>query len=94
MPEAMSAREVRDALSRLPDWNFSEDALRRTFRFGGFPEALAFLVHVGLEAERRDHHPEIRNVAGRVWLTLTSHDAGGVTERDLELAAAIDAIVG
>lgn len=94
MPKAMSEDEVRAALSDLGRWSYEGDALHRELAFGGFAEALAFLVRVGIEAERTNHHPEIRSVYDKVWLTLSSHDAGGVTERDLDLARRIDAIVG
>ena len=94
MPESMSEPDVRSALGDASDWTLRDDALHRELRFGGFPEALAFLVRVGLEAERMNHHPELRNVYDRVWIALTSHDAGGVTERDLDLARRIDAIAG
>lgn len=92
MPRPMSADAVRDALADLEGWTFENDSLRREFRFATFADALAFVVRVGLEAEKRDHHPDIRNVYDRVWIGASSHDAGGVTERDLGLASAIDEI--
>ena len=67
-------------------------ALTRTFRFKDFSEAFAFLTRVALHAERQDHHPEFTSVWNRVDFRLTSHDAGGVTERDVKLAEAISAI--
>lgn len=79
----------------IPDgWSLSEDgrALERTYRFKDFSEAFAFLTRVAMHAEKVDHHPEFTSVWNRVDFRLTSHDAGGVTERDVELAAAIDAI--
>jgi 4a-hydroxytetrahydrobiopterin dehydratase len=77
----------------IPDgWTPSEDgkALQRTLRFADFSEAFAFLTRVALLAEKVDHHPEFTSVWNRVDFRLTSHDAGGVTERDVELARAID----
>jgi 4a-hydroxytetrahydrobiopterin dehydratase len=65
-------------------------ALVRSFKFEDFSEAFAFLVRVALQAEKVDHHPEFTNVWNRVDFRLTSHDAGGVTERDRELARAIN----
>src|SRR3954454_5604324 len=65
-------------------------ALVRSFNFGDFSEAFAFLTRVALHAEKVDHHPEFTNVWNRVDFRLTSHDAGGVTERDRKLAEAID----
>jgi 4a-hydroxytetrahydrobiopterin dehydratase len=77
----------------IPDgWTLSEDAkaLERSFRFKDFSEAFAFLTRVALHAEKVDHHPEFTNVWNRVDFRLTTHDAGGVTDRDVKLAEAID----
>jgi 4a-hydroxytetrahydrobiopterin dehydratase len=68
-------------------------ALVRSFKFKNFSEAFAFLTRVALHAERQDHHPEFTSVWNRVDFRLTSHDSGGVTERDRKLAKAIDALV-
>ncbi len=76
----------------IPDgWSLSEDgkALERSFRFKDFSEAFAFLTRVALHAEKVDHHPEFTNVWNRVDFRLTTHDTGGVTERDADLARAI-----
>lgn len=69
-------------------------ALVRTFKFGDFPEAFAFLTRVALHAEKVDHHPEFTSAWNRVDFRLTSHDSGGVTDRDRKLAEAIDSIAG
>ena len=69
-------------------------ALLRTYKFSDFSEAFAFLTRVAMHAEKVDHHPEFTNVWNRVDFRLTSHDAGGVTERDVKLARAIDALAG
>jgi 4a-hydroxytetrahydrobiopterin dehydratase len=73
-------------------WTFEDGgkALVRSFKFEDFSEAFAFLTRVALHAEKVDHHPEFTNVWNRVDFRLTSHDAGGVTERDRNLAEAID----
>jgi 4a-hydroxytetrahydrobiopterin dehydratase len=81
----------------IPDgWTKSADgkAIERSYRFADFGEAFAFLTRVALHAEKVDHHPEFTSVWNRVDFRLTSHDAGGVTERDQRLAAAIDALAG
>lgn len=72
-------------------WTFERDnkALVRTLKFKDFSEAFGFLTRVALHAEKVDHHPEFTSVWNRVDLRLTSHDAGGVTKRDIELAEAI-----
>jgi 4a-hydroxytetrahydrobiopterin dehydratase len=79
----------------VPDgWSLEEGgkALVRTFRFEDFSQAFAFLTRVALHAEKADHHPEFTSVWNRVDFRLTSHDMGGVTERDIKLAGAIDAL--
>jgi 4a-hydroxytetrahydrobiopterin dehydratase len=75
-------------------WARSADgeALERTYRFKDFAQAFAFLTRVAAHAEKVDHHPEFTSVWNRVDFRLTSHDAGGVTMRDIELAEAIDAL--
>jgi 4a-hydroxytetrahydrobiopterin dehydratase len=75
-------------------WTMDPDgkALVRTFTFKDFSEAFGFLTRVALHAEKADHHPEFTSVWNRVDFRLTSHDAGGVTERDRALAKAIDAL--
>ncbi len=86
-----------DIATRLPQgWALDQDgpeALVKSFRFADFAEAFAFLTRVAAHAEAVDHHPEFTSVWNRVDFRLTSHDAGGVTERDLAVAAAIDALV-
>ena len=78
-----------------PGWTRSDDgvALTRTYRFKDFAEAFAFLTRVAAHAEAVDHHPEFTSVWNRVDFRLTTHDAGGVTARDIELARAIDGLV-
>lgn len=92
MPEPMSVERLREAMHSLPEWEHAHDRIRRSYRFDDFSEAFAFMTRVALLAEKYGHHPELRNVYSRVVVELTSHDAGGVTERDLELARAIDAL--
>ena len=77
-------------------WSFEEGgkALVRSLRFKDFREAFAFLTRVALHAEKVDHHPEFTSVWNRVDLRLTSHDSGGVTDRDIELAKAIGRLAG
>ncbi|MCX8135066.1 MAG: 4a-hydroxytetrahydrobiopterin dehydratase [Roseococcus sp.] len=79
----------------LPQWRVLEgrDAIQRSFRFRDFNAAWGFMARVALLAERHDHHPEWFNVYNRVEITLTTHDAGGLSARDVALARAIDALV-
>jgi 4a-hydroxytetrahydrobiopterin dehydratase len=81
----------------IPDgWTNSADgkALEKTFRFKDFSEAFAFLTRVAMHAEKVDHHPEFTSVWNRVDFHLTTHDAGGVTDRDVALAKSIDRLAG
>lgn len=77
-------------------WTTSEDgeALVRSFKFADFGEAFAFLTRVAMHAEKVDHHPEFTSVWNRVDFRLTSHDSGGITDRDRKLAEAINTIAG
>jgi 4a-hydroxytetrahydrobiopterin dehydratase len=82
------------ALKTLPGWSAAEggrDAIRRAYRFADFNAAFAFMTRAALKAESLDHHPEWFNVYNRVEVTLATHDAGGVTELDVKLAAFMDA---
>ena len=81
-------------LEQLPLWLYDADAkgIRRTLRFADFAEAFGFMARVAILAEKADHHPEWFNVYSRVEILLTTHDAGGLSRRDVDLASAIDAI--
>lgn len=91
----LSEAERADALDGLPDWDYDEarDAIARTFTFADFSEAFAFMTRVALLAEKADHHPEWSNVWNRVEITLTTHDAGGLSGRDVEMAEAIEGLL-
>ena len=93
--ERLSDAERADALDALDAWDYDEarDAIVRHFAFTDFVEAFAFMTRVALLAEQADHHPEWSNVWNRVDILLTTHDAGGLSERDVALAGAIDALV-
>jgi 4a-hydroxytetrahydrobiopterin dehydratase len=83
-----------DALETLPGWSAlagGRDAIQRTYRFADFNAAFGFMTRAALLAEKLDHHPEWSNVYNRVEVTLTTHDAGGVTALDVELATFMDA---
>ena len=78
----------------MSGWEERGDALTKSFRFKDFSEAFGFLARVALHAEKVDHHPEFTSVWNRVDFRLTTHDAGGVTARDRELAVVIDRLAG
>jgi len=82
---------ITAALASLPDWTRKADGIERTYKFADFVEAFAFMTRVALLAEKADHHPEWSNVYNRVEIRLTTHDAGGLSQRDFALAKAIDA---
>ena len=78
------------------NWSTSEDgkALQRSFKFKDFSEAFSFLTRVAMHAEKVDHHPEFTSVWNRVDFRLISHDSGGVSDRDVQLAKAINGLAG
>jgi 4a-hydroxytetrahydrobiopterin dehydratase len=80
--------------STHPDWELRGEEMTRTIAFDGFPEAVGFVVRVGFAAEAADHHPDIDIRWNRVILTLSTHSANALTDRDTELASTIDAMVG
>ena len=86
----MTEADIRRALADLPDWQLEAGQLVRHFEFADFVEAFGFMGQVALLAERADHHPDWRNVYNRVDIALTTHDAGGLTQKDFALAAAIN----
>lgn len=92
MPGKLDTSEISARLIALPGWELRDGKLRREFRFRDFSEAFAFMTRVAMLAERRDHHPDWSNVYDRVTIELCSHDAGGVTERDVELAREISRV--
>jgi 4a-hydroxytetrahydrobiopterin dehydratase len=88
--EANSARMPGPPLG----WSGDEVRIARTYRFASFSQAISFMVEVSFFCERTDHHPEWRNIYDRVSVELTTHDAGRVTDKDLELARHMDAAYG
>ena len=77
---------------QTPLWNLKEDSILRTFEFKGFVEAMAFVNKVAQVAETLEHHPDIAIAYNKVTLTLSTHSAGGLTQKDFDLARAIDSI--
>ena len=94
MRDKLSAERRRQALTELAGWSDVEgqDAIGKTFRFADFSAAWGFMSRAALVAEKMDHHPDWTNVWNRVDVRLSTHDAGGVTERDVELARAMEKI--
>jgi 4a-hydroxytetrahydrobiopterin dehydratase len=92
----LTEAERAEALRELGGWTLRDDAsaIYRSFRFTDFSEAFAFMTRVALLAEKHDHHPEWSNVWNRVEITLTTHDANGLSQRDVNMAWAIDRLLG
>ena len=90
----LSASERDEALAGLDGWSFDKDrnGIAKSFKFADFGEAFAFMTRIALEAEKADHHPEWSNVYNKVEIVLSTHDAGGVSDKDVALAKFIDSI--
>jgi 4a-hydroxytetrahydrobiopterin dehydratase len=89
----MSEAQVEAALKEIPDWSEVNGELQRTFQFGNFVEAMAFVNRVAEAAEADQHHPDILVRYNKVTLTLSTHDAGGITKKDFVLAKKGDSFV-
>ena len=95
MPELLNSAQRQDALKNLTGWSETIDgkAIRKVFEFRDFKQAFGFMSQAALKAEQMDHHPEWKNVYNKVDVTLSTHDTGGVTELDIQLAAFMDNVV-
>lgn len=94
MTDKLDGDRRLQVLAGLSSWEQLDDrdAIRKTFVFDNFNQAFAFMTRIAMEAEKQDHHPEWKNVYNRVEITLTTHDVGGLSERDIHLAAFIDSL--
>jgi 4a-hydroxytetrahydrobiopterin dehydratase len=88
LPEALLTSEV----AKLSGWTVVNGKLHRSYKFGDFVEAFGFMTRVAILSEKMDHHPELFNVYNRVVIDLTTHDAGGISHLDIELAKKINAL--
>ncbi len=91
-PKKMAAQEVDSRLSTLDQWRVADGKLEKEFVFQDFVEAFGFMAQVALLAEKQNHHPEWSNVYKRVKISLSTHEAGGISERDFRLANSVDQI--
>jgi 4a-hydroxytetrahydrobiopterin dehydratase len=91
MASKLDEQAIKEKLAGLSGWSRAGDAIRKDYKFADFAEAMGFVTRVALKAEAMDHHPDILISYSRVTLTLSSHDAGGLTDRDFRLAEKIDA---
>jgi 4a-hydroxytetrahydrobiopterin dehydratase len=92
-PQKLSEEEIRSQLKQVAGWEIVDGKLHREFRFDDFVAAFGFMTSLALRAEAKNHHPEWFNVYNRVVIDLTTHDAGGITVLDFELAAAANELV-
>lgn len=91
--ETYNTKEAEKELSKIKGWLFKKDGIEKEFEFKDFVEAFGFMTKVSLLAEKANHHPEWSNVYKKVHIRLTTHDAGGVTNKDFDLARKIDAVI-
>lgn len=95
MTQRLTTEQLQEAVVGLEQWTLGPErggVLSREFAFSDFVQAFGFMTQVALHAEKRDHHPEWSNVYHRVWVVLTTHDANGITGKDIELAHFMDHI--
>lgn len=88
--DTYNEKSAQPILADLKDWSFVKDGIEKKFVFKNFNEALGFIVRIGLLAEKQNHHPELFNVYNKVNIRLSTHDANGVTDKDFDLAKAIE----
>ena len=92
-PTKLSEADADKAVQALPQWSLVGETIQRTFKFANFLDSMSFVRRIADEAERVQHHPDILIRYNKVTLTLSTHDAGGLTRKDFDLAGAIDKMV-
>ena len=91
--EKLSEKEISDKLQEFEGWEFLENSIQTKFEFEDFKETFSIMTRIAFEAEAQQHHPEWTNVYNTLSISLSTHDAGGVTEKDFKLAATIEKII-
>jgi len=91
--EKLTDLEIKNRLEQFPDWDYFDDALHTEFEFDNFKDCMSAMSRIAFECEVLNHHPEWRNVYNMLYITLSTHDADGVTELDFKLVEAIEKIV-
>ena len=84
---------AKPLLEELENWNFKEGGIEKDFLFKDFTQAMGFIIKVGLQAEKMNHHPELFSVYNKVKIRLTTHDQGGLTDKDFQLATLIESVL-
>jgi len=92
--EKLSPQQLKEALAGLPGWSIQSEKLHREYRFPDFVHAFGFMATAAIAIEKMNHHPEWFNVYSRVTVDLTTHDAGGITQKDVDLARLLDTLAG
>jgi len=92
--ETYTEKQAEKELSKIKGWSFQNNGIEKEFQFKDFVEAFGFMTKVALLAEKANHHPEWSNVYNKVHVRLTTHDAGGVTDKDFKLAGGIEGLLG
>lgn len=91
--KTLSPQDIEERLEMYPDWEYADNALHSEFEFDSFKDCMSAMMRIAFECEALNHHPEWTNVYNTLTISLTTHDAGGVTELDFTLLQAIEAIV-
>ena len=90
----LSEAQIQDRLKDFPNWEFEDNAIHTVIEFENFKEVFATMTRIAFEAEEQNHHPDWSNVYNELSISLNTHDAGGVTEKDFKLAQSIEEILG
>jgi len=89
----MNTNEIEEAIKNLPGWALKDEMIMKSFTFKDFKEAFATMTHIAFECEKQNHHPNWENVYNRLTIKLSTHDADGITQKDIDLAKSIEKIV-
>jgi 4a-hydroxytetrahydrobiopterin dehydratase len=89
----LSELEIEEELKKLSEWSVKNDKLRKEFKFDNFNQAFGFMTRAAMEIEKMNHHPEWFNVYNRITVELTTHDAGGITKNDVDLARILNSLI-
>lgn len=89
----LTSEQISSELKNLPGWNIKDEKLHRDFEFEDFNQAFGFMTRAAMHIEKKNHHPEWFNVYNKLAIDLTTHDAGGITENDIQLAKILNSLV-
>lgn len=89
----LTSEKISEELKNLPGWSVKDEKLHKDFEFESFNQAFGFMTRAAMEIEKMNHHPEWFNVYNKLFVDLTTHDAGGITENDVELAKILNSLV-